>query len=77
MDQVVVKNMTSNSDTDPMKEFDDQHASSDTLTLIVFGVSILALLFFFLLELCPPLCRSTETHNPRRYEDRALKYGEV
>ena len=49
---------------DPKNDTDssiDVHLiGSDTVALVIFGVSILALLFFFLLELCPLLCRSAD-----------------
>ena len=56
---------------------EDDIATTDMLTLIIFGMGVACLLFFFLMEICPPLCRLAKSYNPRRYEDTALKYGDV
>ena len=44
---------------------------------VMFGVSMLSLVFFILLYICPPLCRQETKALHRRYIDTQLQIGEL
>ena len=43
----------------------------------LFGLSVVSLVFFIFLQICPPLCRQETKTLHRRYIDTRLSLGEV
>ena len=73
-----MKLLTASSSNTTVKESSSgSDSGTDTIALMAFGFGIGVLTFFALLNFCPPLCRLIGSKNPRRYEDKFLKYGEV
>ena len=64
---------------DCLKDENGEECEQDGLNfvLILFSVSVLALLFFFMLDFCPPLCRLENRTTPRPYIDTQLQTGEI
>ena len=57
------------------KQSDKQN---DNIILLIFAVGVLAVVFFWLLSLFPPLCRfESHRHTKRRYIDTRLSIGEL
>ena len=51
---------------------------NDNIILLIFAVGVLAVVFFWLLSLFPPLCRfESHRHTKRRYIDSRLSIGEL
>ena len=56
---------------------EDEHQEVDPVIYIAFIALLLAIGFYFLIEICPPLCRSESGLHPRRYMDTQLRIGEI